>query len=275
MRVAIDTQSLRPPLTGIGHFVHRLTNAMLPLLASNEELLSFNGWGLEPLDRNFLLAPKCAIPVWIRNSRCGLYGTSPARGMSFCGRCLPSSAKAFARCGRAFPSSAEKNFDLFHAANFVTAGNVSQAGIADHLRSVALAVSANAPEGARGVAGDSSSSCLLTCRSCRRFPNSRKARSLPFSACRQIEFTSPTRRQARSFGRSGKRRWLPGSIRRGTISIFPVRRHAGTAQKFQDGGRSLHGIAGLDPSAVSAAVGRSIRLGRYLAFAGGRARQAD
>ena len=46
MRVAIDTQSLWPPLTGIGHFVLRLTNAMLPLLASNEELLSFSDWGI-------------------------------------------------------------------------------------------------------------------------------------------------------------------------------------------------------------------------------------
>ena len=31
MRVAIDTRSLRPPLAGIGHFTHRLAEAMLPL----------------------------------------------------------------------------------------------------------------------------------------------------------------------------------------------------------------------------------------------------
>jgi hypothetical protein len=54
MRVAIDTRSLRPPLAGIGHFTHRLTEAMLPLLSSDETLLAFNGWALEPLDRRFL-----------------------------------------------------------------------------------------------------------------------------------------------------------------------------------------------------------------------------
>ena len=54
MRVAIDTRSLLRPLTGIAHFVHRLTSAMLPLLAADEQLLSFNGWRIEPLDREFL-----------------------------------------------------------------------------------------------------------------------------------------------------------------------------------------------------------------------------
>ena len=54
MRVAIDTRSLRPPLAGIGHFTHRLTEAMLPLLSSDETLLAFNGWALELLDRQFL-----------------------------------------------------------------------------------------------------------------------------------------------------------------------------------------------------------------------------
>jgi len=38
MRVAIDTRSLRPPLAGIGHFTHRLAEAMLPLLSGDETL---------------------------------------------------------------------------------------------------------------------------------------------------------------------------------------------------------------------------------------------
>src|SRR6202167_88742 len=54
MRVAIDTRSLRPPLAGIGHFTHRLAEAMLPLLSRDETLLAFNGWALELLDRQFL-----------------------------------------------------------------------------------------------------------------------------------------------------------------------------------------------------------------------------
>jgi len=54
MRVAIDTRSLLWPFTGVGRFVHRLTSAMLPLLAADEQLLSFTGWRVEPLDREFL-----------------------------------------------------------------------------------------------------------------------------------------------------------------------------------------------------------------------------
>ena len=54
MRVAIDTRSLRPPLNEIGHFVHRLSDAMVPLLSPDQELLAFTGWGTAPLDHNFV-----------------------------------------------------------------------------------------------------------------------------------------------------------------------------------------------------------------------------
>ena len=54
MRVAIHTRSLRPPLTGIGHFVYRLIDAMLPMLSPDDQLLSFNGWWIEQLNRDFL-----------------------------------------------------------------------------------------------------------------------------------------------------------------------------------------------------------------------------
>ena len=40
MRIAIDTRSLLLPLTGVGHFVHRLTNAMLPLFVTMQKLVS-------------------------------------------------------------------------------------------------------------------------------------------------------------------------------------------------------------------------------------------
>jgi alpha-1,3-rhamnosyl/mannosyltransferase len=118
MRVAIDTQCLRPPLTGIGHFVHRLTNAMLPLLAANEELLSFNGWGIEPLDREFLAR------VEMRNSSLDLEQSIwTLRHVASELRQMPLVLRKGVRALRAVRfHSAEKHFDLFHAANFVPPG---------------------------------------------------------------------------------------------------------------------------------------------------------
>ncbi len=122
MRVAIDTQSLRPPLTGIGHFVHRLTNAMLPLLASNEELLSFNGWGLEPLDQQFLARTE------MRNSGLDLEQSMwtlryfASKGYVVLQQMPPVLRKGVRALRAVRFHSAEKNFDLFHAANFVTPG---------------------------------------------------------------------------------------------------------------------------------------------------------
>jgi glycosyltransferase involved in cell wall biosynthesis len=118
MRVAIDTRSLRPPLTGIGHFVHRLMNALLPLLAPDEKLLSFNGWRIEPLDVNFLAR---------------IEGLNLDEGTA---RTLPSAASrtlTFLRQNhlmrnaiRAFYASrfhgAEKQLDLFHAVRYVPPG---------------------------------------------------------------------------------------------------------------------------------------------------------
>ena len=121
MRVAIDTRSLRPPLTGIGHFVHRLTSAMLPLLAADEQLLSFNGWRIEPLDREFLARAE------MRNS-----SPEPQDSMrSF--RHVANSGYAFLREKYAvrkavrtlhagFFRLAEPRFDIFHAANYVPPG---------------------------------------------------------------------------------------------------------------------------------------------------------
>ncbi len=122
MRVAIDTECLRPPLTGIGHFVHRLTNAMLPLLAGNEELLSFNGWGIKPLDREFLTRAA------IRNS--GLDSEQSTWTLWYVAskgyvvlRQMPPVLRKGVRALRAARfHSAEKNFDLFHAVNYVPPG---------------------------------------------------------------------------------------------------------------------------------------------------------
>jgi alpha-1,3-rhamnosyl/mannosyltransferase len=121
MRVAIDTRSLRPSLTGIGHFVHRLTSAMLPLLAADERLLSFNGWRIEPLDREFLARAE------MRNSSPGLEQSTwifrhvANKGYVFLRQMSPA-RKAVRALQAARFHSAEKDFDVFHAVNYVPPG---------------------------------------------------------------------------------------------------------------------------------------------------------
>jgi len=119
MRVAIDTRALRPPLTGIGHFVHRLMDAMLPLLTPDETLLSFNGWRIESLDRHFLARTEA------RNSnQVSANSARSARHLANGALALLRQIYLLRRGYRAMQASfflhAEKSFDLFHAANFVT-----------------------------------------------------------------------------------------------------------------------------------------------------------
>lgn len=122
MRVAIDTRSLRPPLTGIGHFVHRLSNAMLPLLSPDEELLAFSGWTIKPLDHAFLVRIEesnfAAIP--------GDSKLSARRATDSAHRFLRQlePARRLVRTLHAHSfRDAQKNFDLFHAVNYLPPGS--------------------------------------------------------------------------------------------------------------------------------------------------------
>ena len=118
MRVAVDTRSLQPPLAGIGHFTHRLTEAMLPLLSSDEMLLAFNGWTLEPLDVQYLRRVTAA------NS--GISSSSLQRAARHAATKLYISLRPVAPVrkvlraaqGRRFRRN-EDRFDVFHAINFV------------------------------------------------------------------------------------------------------------------------------------------------------------
>jgi glycosyltransferase involved in cell wall biosynthesis len=121
MRVAIDTRSLRPPLAGIGHFTHRLTEAMLPLLSRDDTLLAFNGWALEPLDRQFLSRVAAA------NSGDGLAG--PQRAVKQAARKFYLSLRPVAPVRKALRAiqahrfrGREEGFDVFHAINYVPPG---------------------------------------------------------------------------------------------------------------------------------------------------------
>ncbi len=121
MRVAVDTRSLLWPFTGVGHFVHRLTSAMLPLLAADERLLSFNGWRIEPLDREFLAR------VAMRNSDPGAQGAiSSFRHVANNGYAALRENYAVRKAARALHAGffrlAEPRFDIFHAANYLPPG---------------------------------------------------------------------------------------------------------------------------------------------------------
>jgi glycosyltransferase involved in cell wall biosynthesis len=125
MRVAIDTRSLRPPLAGIGHFTHRLTEAMLPLLSSDETLLAFNGWALELLDRRFLDRIAAA------NSGNGSMGSQRAAGRA--GRKLYNALRPVATVRKGVRAVQahrfrrnERHFDVFHAMNYVPAGAIGR-----------------------------------------------------------------------------------------------------------------------------------------------------
>jgi glycosyltransferase involved in cell wall biosynthesis len=121
MRVAIDTRSLRSPLTGIGHYVHRLTGAVLPLLSPEEELLAFNGWGLAPLDHNFLAAVE-ASNSGLTPAASGLTVRKAGSAAYVILRRLDPVRKAVRALQAIFFHKAEKSFDLFHAANYVPPG---------------------------------------------------------------------------------------------------------------------------------------------------------
>src|SRR5271167_2297703 len=112
MRVAIHTWSLRPPLTGIGHFVYRLIDAMLPMLSPDDQLLSFNGWWLEQLDRDFLARVQTRT-----------FGGAVADKAIVVLRQI-SLIREGARALQAglFHRVAERNFDVFHAVNYVPPG---------------------------------------------------------------------------------------------------------------------------------------------------------
>jgi glycosyltransferase involved in cell wall biosynthesis len=121
MLVAIDTRSLRPPLAGVGHFTHRLTEAMLPLLSRDDTLLAFNGWTLEPLDRQFLSQVKAA------NSGDGPAGLQRAvipavRKFYLTLRPIAPVRKALRAIQAHRFRGREERFDVFHAINYVPPG---------------------------------------------------------------------------------------------------------------------------------------------------------
>jgi glycosyltransferase involved in cell wall biosynthesis len=121
MRVAIDTRALRPPLTGIGHFVHRLMDAMLPLLAPDETLLSFGGLRIESLDRHSLTRAEA-----LNSNRASANSAQSVSRFADDAIVLLRQISPLRKAFRALQAhlflNAEKGFDLFHAVNFVTPG---------------------------------------------------------------------------------------------------------------------------------------------------------
>ncbi|HMK69402.1 MAG TPA: glycosyltransferase family 1 protein [Xanthobacteraceae bacterium] len=122
MRVAIDTSSLRPPVTGIGHFVRQLANAMLPLLAADEELLSFNGWRVEPLNSEFLARAARRDAAADAKELTPTSRRAAVKAYDVVSR-SQAARKAVRALRAGFFRLAEPRFDIFHAANYVAPGN--------------------------------------------------------------------------------------------------------------------------------------------------------
>jgi alpha-1,3-rhamnosyl/mannosyltransferase len=115
MRVAIDGWCLRPPLTGIGHYVHRLIGAMLPLIGPEEHLLVYNQ-RLFTVDRAYYERIENANleQAYLSGTRTPSWNKtrSVLRQSTLLRRTI--------RTARAIHfNSTEKYFDLFHAVNYV------------------------------------------------------------------------------------------------------------------------------------------------------------
>lgn len=125
MRVAIDADCFHPPLTGIGHFVHRLIDAMLPLLSPGEELLAFtNKCGLQSINDVFLSRIQSsniaqpfgdASPPPFRRRRHKAYYLLRKTYFARKAACIVQASRL---------RGAQKKFDLFHAVNYVPPGRL-------------------------------------------------------------------------------------------------------------------------------------------------------
>ncbi len=113
MRIAIDTDPLIPPLTGIGQFTYRLVSAMLPLLQREEALFAFdNGWGTQQLDHSVLDRLSMSGQSLQLSRYLGGKAYIVLRE-TYAGRQAAWAIKSVAR------RRSQKNIDLFHAVNYV------------------------------------------------------------------------------------------------------------------------------------------------------------
>ena len=104
-----------PPLTGIGHYVHRLIGAMLPLLEPEEQLLVYN-WRLSSIDLAYYEHVEIANSGQAHGEQAGVPLQNKIQAML---RQKTLLRKAFRVARAVHFHSAEKNFDLFHAVNYV------------------------------------------------------------------------------------------------------------------------------------------------------------
>ncbi len=125
MRVAIDAGCFHQPLTGIGHFVHRLIGAMLPLLSHDEELLALtNKYGLQSISDGFLSRIQSsniahtlgdALPPPFRGRGHKAYYLLRKTYLARKAACIMQASRF---------RGVQRNFDLFHAVNYVPPGRL-------------------------------------------------------------------------------------------------------------------------------------------------------
>ena len=266
MRVAIDTQPLRPPLTGIGHFVHRLTNAMLPLLASNEELLSFNGWGIESLDQEFLARAETRNSSLDSEQSMWTLRHVASKGRVVLRQMPPSSAKAFARCGQRV-SIAQRRISISFTPRTLSRRERFTSRYCRSSTICRTCGSRNAPEGPRRVGGNTAQAA---CRSAVRADDFRilekRNRCPPRHAGRSNLRHLPGARRGLSAG-AGQRTdacLAKHNLAPRNISCLWERVNRARTSRLRGG---LYGAAGCDSGAAPAHLGWSIRAGATLAFA--------
>ena len=120
MRFAIETTTTRGPLTGIGHYVHRLTEALLPLLAPAETLVGFDGLWCQTIDAQSLAAMERRNSAMSDDAGRDLSRVKYNAFLS--ARSVPPVRLALRLLKQAAFHLGESKFDTFHAVQMIPPG---------------------------------------------------------------------------------------------------------------------------------------------------------
>jgi alpha-1,3-rhamnosyl/mannosyltransferase len=120
MRIGIETTSLRGPRTGIGEYVYRLVEALLPLLLDQDTLHGYDGLRCLPIESDYLEYAAKQNELLARSSTNTNIGVGRSAYLFF--RQAPMARQAAQAVKELTFKMAEKKFDIFHATNFAPPG---------------------------------------------------------------------------------------------------------------------------------------------------------
>lgn len=121
MRFAIETTTTRGPLTGIGQYVHRLTEAILPQLAPGEELLGFDGLSCSPITSASVEARQAQNDAISETGGAG-GGRRTAHAAYLSLRGAAPVRRAARMLKQIAYQASERKFDVFHAVQIIPPG---------------------------------------------------------------------------------------------------------------------------------------------------------